>query len=464
MKKFLNSKYFYIIILIVFISLSFLIGSKHEPWADETQAWLIARDTSISELFTKVLHTDGHPALWHLILKFFQFLGLSYEYFYIIPIIFSSLGVGVFLFKSKFPWYIKLLLPFTYFIFYQYTIVARGYCLIFLLLCLLATIWDKKLEKIEIFTIIMILLINAEAYTFMFAGAVFLCVIYELIKKPKEFDKKTYLKIILNFGIIILSFLITILYVYPKSMAGTLKLPFYLSDAFFTNFFSTNAIVKIIISMVIIFYILNFIYKYNLKEFGKLCLFLAPVIIFFIVKCMNYYHVGIVLLITIFTFWIQKRTSDKAVIIFLLLVCIIQIPWSIKTSIDDYKYSYCTADQVADTIKKYDYNDLRILGIGFWTNSVNLYFDENIFYNQYETGFFYFGTENSYFYESFNEYYISICTPEIVVTECHNPLDSNLLFYYNEYIFPSNLYVEGNTVDNTYYLYIRKDIDQNIAN
>lgn len=82
---------FYLAILIAFITLSFLIGHKHEPWADEAQAWLIARDSSVSELFTTYLHSDGHPALWHLVLKLFQFLGLQIEYFYIIPIIFSSI-------------------------------------------------------------------------------------------------------------------------------------------------------------------------------------------------------------------------------------------------------------------------------------------------------------------------------------------------------------------------------------
>lgn len=460
MKKFLNSKYFYIIILIVFISLSFLIGSKHEPWADETQAWLIARDTSISELFIKVLHTDGHPALWHLILKFFQFLGLSYEYFYIIPIIFSSLGVGVFLFKSKFPWYIKLLLPFTYFIFYQYTIVARGYCLIFLLLCLLATIWDKKLEKIEIFTIIMILLINAEAYTFMFAGSVFLYVIYELIKSRKKFNKITLLKIILNFAIITICFIITMLYVYPISTAGTVKVPYFLSDSFFTTL-SSNYIIKILVSTFIIFYIFAFIYKDNIKEMGQFYLFIIPIILFFIFRYMNYYHVGIILLITIFIFWIQKRNSNKAVIVFLLLTCIIQIYWSIITSIDDYKYSYTSAENVANIIKEYDYNKLDILGIEFWSNSVNFYFDQNIFYNQYPKGFFFLSNKNKYYANIYDEIYINKHNPDIIVTNNFYLLNKNKLPNYNEYVFPSFAFFQGSVRENlTYYLYIRKDIDK----
>ena len=36
-----------IIIFLLFAILTFFIGLHHEPWADEAQAWLIARDCTI---------------------------------------------------------------------------------------------------------------------------------------------------------------------------------------------------------------------------------------------------------------------------------------------------------------------------------------------------------------------------------------------------------------------------------
>ena len=39
---------------------------KHEPWADEAQAWLIARDCSGVELLFQRLRYEGHPGLWYL--------------------------------------------------------------------------------------------------------------------------------------------------------------------------------------------------------------------------------------------------------------------------------------------------------------------------------------------------------------------------------------------------------------
>jgi hypothetical protein len=42
--------------------------SYHEKWADEAQAWLIARDLSLWRIFSYELRYEGSPGLWHLIL------------------------------------------------------------------------------------------------------------------------------------------------------------------------------------------------------------------------------------------------------------------------------------------------------------------------------------------------------------------------------------------------------------
>lgn len=119
-------------IIIIFITISIFIGSHHEPWADEAQSWLIARDANVSDIIWNISRYEGTFPLWFLILKAFIISGLQYKYLYIIPIIISSIGLWVFLNKTQVPIYIKILYPFTFYIFYQYTIIARSYCLLFL--------------------------------------------------------------------------------------------------------------------------------------------------------------------------------------------------------------------------------------------------------------------------------------------------------------------------------------------
>src|SRR5260370_42011190 len=40
----------------------------HEPWNDEAQAWLLARDLSLPQLLLHGLRYESHPPLWSLIL------------------------------------------------------------------------------------------------------------------------------------------------------------------------------------------------------------------------------------------------------------------------------------------------------------------------------------------------------------------------------------------------------------
>jgi hypothetical protein len=42
----------------------------HEKWADEAQAWLIARDLDLRTMWFHELRYEGSPGLWHTLLWF----------------------------------------------------------------------------------------------------------------------------------------------------------------------------------------------------------------------------------------------------------------------------------------------------------------------------------------------------------------------------------------------------------
>src|ERR1700683_1182266 len=48
----------------------------HEPWADEAQSWLLARDASLAQLWGHLLHYEGTPGLWQTVLHALIRLGL----------------------------------------------------------------------------------------------------------------------------------------------------------------------------------------------------------------------------------------------------------------------------------------------------------------------------------------------------------------------------------------------------
>ena len=136
-----------ILVFILFVTLALVIGANHEPWADEAQSWIIARDASCGEIIWDISRYEGTFPLWFLTIKLFISLGLQYEYFFVIPIIISSIGLLVFLKSVDCPKFVKVLLPFSYYVFYQYTIIARSYAYLFLALSLWAAVYKERMNK-----------------------------------------------------------------------------------------------------------------------------------------------------------------------------------------------------------------------------------------------------------------------------------------------------------------------------
>jgi hypothetical protein len=52
----------------LWLALVGLIHGHHEPWAGESQAWLIARDLDLKKIWFYELRYEGTPGLWHTIL------------------------------------------------------------------------------------------------------------------------------------------------------------------------------------------------------------------------------------------------------------------------------------------------------------------------------------------------------------------------------------------------------------
>ena len=380
MKKYINKKnIFYIIIFVVYVIAISIVASRHEYWADEANAWLLARDATIWELFTKFAHADGHPMLWHLIIKFFQFIKLPYKYFNIVSVIFSSLGVYLLLFKSKFKWYIKALIPFTYFIFYQYSVIARGYCLILPLLCLLAIIWENRKEHYFLFTLLLTLLISLEVYTLLIAGSIYLLEIIDYIKNRKKYNKNILYYLIVLFFI----FLITSIYVFPlktNTFIPIKKIIFSLANSFVSSTISPfiNYVNSLLECLIIVTIIVSYLKSGKKKELLELIIIFLPLYLFLSLKIVNLWHLGIPFILFIFIVWIHKLENNKLITLLLLITCLIQISWSYKTSLYDINNKYSSGQDVAEFIKRYDYKELKIYGTTFYESSINPFFTKNI--------------------------------------------------------------------------------------
>src|SRR5690242_15839774 len=89
--------------------------AHHEPWADEAQAWQLARNLPLHDLFLTNLHYEGHPILWYVLLRILNLGNVSYVGMHWVCGAIGVASTALFLFASPFPKYLKILLPFTYF-------------------------------------------------------------------------------------------------------------------------------------------------------------------------------------------------------------------------------------------------------------------------------------------------------------------------------------------------------------
>ncbi len=157
----------------------------HEPWADEAQAWQIARTLPLAQMF-HVLSYEAHPALWYICLWVLSRLHVSYAGMHWIAAAVGFSGVAVLVTASPFPRFIKLLLPFTFYLAFQYAIVARSYVLVPLLIFLCAYFWPKKLERPLTISLCLGLLANVAPHAAAISGGFAIVYLVDLWLSRRE--------------------------------------------------------------------------------------------------------------------------------------------------------------------------------------------------------------------------------------------------------------------------------------
>jgi len=122
------------LVLLLYSTVVLWVLPYHEKWADEAQAWLIARDLDLKTIWFHELRYEGSPGLWHTILWVAQHVfHAPYDSIGYIGVAFAIAGAAVLIFFAPFPRYVRWPLAFTYVMVYQYAVIARPYTLLPLL-------------------------------------------------------------------------------------------------------------------------------------------------------------------------------------------------------------------------------------------------------------------------------------------------------------------------------------------
>lgn len=416
-----------VITLIIYLLGVCTVSFFHEPWFDEAQAWAIARSGSLKEILFEIPHYEGHPPLWDLILLPFAKLGAPYELsLAIVNIFFMTLAVAVLLFKSPFPKLIRCLLPFNFFLFYQYGVISRPYCILVLAIFLAAVCYKNRNEHPVKYLLCLALMCAVHSYGIMIAGC--LCIVW-LIEIFTEYKKSGKLADILKdrrcwlmFCLLIFAMLVMTAIVPDENvyLGGKMsnetekKFDFscinilfcfvIFSDSIITSFFNyagvpseiASQIPVIVVSILLVALFVTITYRNK-----KLLTFLLPYGVLSIFGSFVYispHHIGVITAFVIFVLWIIVDENGKVLLpeymnkisakigkklkvilkAIAFLPLLIPIAWSCTSSYFDIRYPYWF-DEAADFIKEYHLDDYKI--IGYWQQVLNGEIDDDAFWN-----------------------------------------------------------------------------------
>lgn len=457
--------------------LSVYVGYYHEPWSDEAQSWLIARDASITEMIFEIAKYEGTPVLWQIILKIFINLGLEYKYFYLVSVTFSAIGIWIIIYKLKIPNLLKILLPFSYFIFFEYTIKARSYCLILPVLAGIAWIYENRKAHIYLYNILLAVLATICLHASIISGVLYLFEIIEIFKELKENGNiKNCKKELISVIILSLLYIFIIVTVYPPA-------DIYVNVAV-TNVEKVENIgvaflfwfIKVLEALVLdytaleksfipatIFIVLLFIsvLKGNKNKKLFLTIFLSVVTFICIVRISNH-HIGLMLYALLFGIYLVKNDipeKNKIMLnILITIMFVIQVVWSVKAATVELKHTYCSGKDVAEYLQTLNYDELNIYATGYYASAITPYFEHNIFDNDRGGKDYYiWSSNNKDWYWSASETYIypedTTYRPDIIILHSNeedegystlvekvkNTKEYKETFFYGQSIFKGNL-------------------------
>lgn len=417
-----------------------LIGMYyHEPWFDETQAYLIARDASLHDILFVIPHYEGHPPFWHLIIRAAVQLGLSSDFtLKAVQFIFFEAAIIMLEFRSPFGNTAKAILPLSYFVLYQYSVISRPYAMFMLAVLLCASFYNERDQKPVGFTLSLLFMCLCHSYGIAFAGGIAAAdILGKFLSEQKSF-KKTIINfnktLLASYGFLLICAVLFIIEIIPAGDAYAVNgednygyiFSFLLcwifipSEALVTAFSRNNHcmqenvisisdfITAFIVSAAIwCFLIIICKRRKIIKEMLIPYLFISIIMALYVYP----HHYGLFYIYFIFILWIasskeqirfnelssiliKKNVSEKFCNSFLYIITGftvgVNVYWSISSYICDIKYPYDQGKSVAEWIDSNDLSDKNILAA--WSDdntnimtmgviTTNFYFDKSVFFN-----------------------------------------------------------------------------------
>jgi hypothetical protein len=378
----------------------------HEMWADEAQAWLLARDLNLRTLWFSELRYEGNPGLWHFLLWLAQRLfHVPYSGLGVIGLLCAAAGIALMLLRAPFPRPVRWLLAFSYYMVYQYAVIARPYVLL-PLLGFSAAILFKDVYHPGWMAIALALLANVSLHGALMAACIGLAFMLQAIGCWNALNVRIRRHFVLSAGALLLVVLLLFAILKPPSDAMSLR---QVHTAFsvlgLTAWQGVNGAFFDSAPLTLGWLVLIGAWCFLARGANS---FLTPLLILVMGVLYGIYgaphHQGTILIAAITGLWIgwptkqetqkfsvQGRWIHQALVAGLACLLGYQV-WNASVAIrNDYRYSYCGAEDTAKYLKSVGADHRPLMGYGYAMVAVQAYFDHNIQLNR-PTAYFHNGS------------------------------------------------------------------------
>lgn len=379
------------------------IGASHEPWFDEAQAWLIARDSGLYDLLAHRVRYEGTPGLWHVILWIAIRVGLPYSKLYLLS---ASLGIGgaaIVLWRAPFPPWMRVGIIFSYFFAYQFSVLARSYSVDLVLVPLLALWYPRRTEQPLRYAVAIGLLANLNAHGFLAGGVLGLEFAWQLFKLRNLNQKRALVAI----GVAGALGLFAVLCASQPADNGYMSLA--RKQSFWNTAFwsvlnplhhafidrplilsrreplASDALFGFVVSLIALRASAKLILRGQARaaSLGTI----AVLLLFSVLVYSSPWHSGLIFLFWIFALWVswpnEPNKLNREVSIGFALIIGVQMVETVSTGIWDLQNIYSPGVYAAGVVHRYRqaHPAARVAGFGFKSFAIQPYFAANQFAN-----------------------------------------------------------------------------------
>ncbi len=371
----------------VYALLVALTVRHHEPWADEAHSWLLARDASLTQLWGHLLHYEGTPGIWQTLLHALIRLGLPYSAFGFVSGVLGLAAAYLVFRYAPFPLFIRVLLPFTYYLFYQYAVIARSYALIAPVLFAIAAIYPQATRRLAWMTALLCLLAGVSVHGLIISACIWVTV-YGLGRhsEPRVPAGKLVIAGLIYWSVLVFFVVCAwpakdVAFAEHRGLDNLHLLPAVvnagLAGAFTGNWIT--ALILIALSAPLLW------------RGGGWLFFLVVTVAFCLFGTIVYaqlWHFGILFLAWLFAIWISAyKTRVTAPTLLALIAAIgLQCYWTAAAVRYDWTHQYSGSLAVAQYFRQNGWPSGGLYAIGYSTTAVQPYFPSNI-YSDFHEGY-----------------------------------------------------------------------------